>query len=55
MLNKSQKETKWDKPKDIIEREICLISGKLRGEFCKETRLEEFSISNVVEERMRCS
>lgn len=50
MLNKSQKETKWHKPKDIIEREICLISGKLRGEFCKETRLEEFSISNVVKD-----
>lgn len=50
MLNKSQKETKWDKPKDIIEREICLISGKLRGEFCKETRLEEFSIFNVPKE-----
>ena len=50
MLNKSQKETKWHKPKDIIEREICLISGKLRGEFCKETRLEEFSIFNVPKE-----
>lgn len=50
MLNKSQKETKWNKPKDIIEREICLISGKLRGEFCKETRLEEFSIFNVPKE-----
>lgn len=50
MLNKSQKETKWHKPKDIIEREICLISGKLKGEFCKETRLEEFSISNVVKD-----
>ena len=50
MLNKSQKETKWNKPKDIIEREICLISGKLRGEFCKETRLEEFSILNVPKE-----
>ena len=50
MLNKSQKETRWDKPKDIIEREICLISGKLRGEFCKETRLEEFSIFNVPKE-----
>lgn len=50
MLNKSQKETKWDKPSDIVEREICLISGKLRGEFCKETRLEEFSISNVVKD-----
>lgn len=50
MLNKSQKETKWHKPKDIIEREICLISGKLKGEFCKETRLEEFSIFNVPKE-----
>lgn len=50
MLNKSQKETEWDKPKDIVEREICLISGKLRGEFCKETRLEEFSHLNVVKE-----
>lgn len=50
MLNKSQKETRWDKPKDIIEREICLISGKLKGEFCKETRLEEFSIFNVPKE-----
>ncbi len=50
MLNKSQKETEWDKPKDIVEREICLISGKLRGEFCKETRLEEFSILNMVKE-----
>lgn len=50
MLNKSQKETKWHKPKDIVEREICLISGKLRGEFCKETRLEEFSIFNVPKE-----
>ena len=50
MLNKSQKETQWHKPKDIIEREICLISGKLRGEFCKETRLEEFSIFNVPKE-----
>lgn len=50
MLNKSQKETKWNKPKDIIEREICLISGKLKGEFCKETRLEEFSIFNVPKE-----
>lgn len=50
VLNKSQKETRWDKPKDIIEKEICLISGKLRGEFCKETRLEEFSISNVVKD-----
>ena len=50
MLNKSQKETKWDKPSDIVEREICLISGKLRGEFCKETRLEEFSIFNVPKE-----
>lgn len=50
MLNKSQKETEWDKPKDIVEREICLISGKLRGEFCKETRVEEFSLLNVVKE-----
>ena len=50
MLNKSQKETQWDKPSDIVEREICLISGKLRGEFCKETRLEEFSIFNVPKE-----
>lgn len=50
MLNKSQKETVWDKPSDIVEREICLISGKLRGEFCKETRLEEFSLANVVRE-----
>lgn len=50
MINKSQKETKWHKPKDIIEREICLISGKLKGEFCKETRLEEFSIFNVPKE-----
>ena len=49
-LNKNQKETKWDKPSDIVEREICLISGKLRGEFCKETRLEEFSLSNVVKD-----
>lgn len=50
MLNKTQEETEWDKPKDIVEREICLISGKLRGEFCKETRLEEFSHLNVVKE-----
>ena len=50
ILNKSQKETEWNKPSDIVEREICLISGKLRGEFCKETRLEEFSISNVVKD-----
>lgn len=50
MLNKSQKETRWDKPSDIVEREICLISGKLKGEFCKETRLEEFSIFNVPKE-----
>ena len=50
MLNKSQKETKWDKPDTIVKREICLISGKLRGEFCKETRVEEFSHINVPKE-----
>lgn len=50
MLNKSQKETKWNKPKNIAEREICLISGKLSGEFCKETRLEEFSLFNIPKE-----
>lgn len=43
MLNKSQKETKWNKPDTIVNRDICLISGKLRGEFCKEYRNEEFS------------
>lgn len=43
MLNKSQKETKWNKPANIVNRDICLISGKLRGEFCKEYRNEEFS------------
>ena len=47
MLNKSQKETKWDKPDTIVKREICLISGKLRNEFCKETRMEVFSHINV--------
>ncbi len=41
MLNKSHKETEWNKPDTIIKKEICLISGKLRGEFCKETRIEE--------------
>ena len=50
MLNKSQKETKWDKPDTIVKREICLISGKLRGEFCKETRVEEFFHINVPKE-----
>ena len=50
MLNKSQKETKWNKPDTIVKREICLISGKLRGEFCKETRMEEFSHINVPKE-----
>ncbi|WP_028330071.1 penicillin-binding protein 1C [Brachyspira alvinipulli] len=50
MLNKSQKETKWDRPNTIIKREICLISGKLRGEFCKETRIEEFSHISVPKE-----
>ena len=50
MLNKSQKETEWNKPDTIIKREICLISGKLRGEFCKETRIEEFSHINVPKE-----
>ena len=50
MLNKSQKETKWDRPDTIIKREICLISGKLRGDFCKETRVEEFSHINVPKE-----
>ncbi|WP_157151736.1 penicillin-binding protein 1C [Brachyspira sp. SAP_772] len=43
MLNKSQKETIWNKPANIVNRDICLISGKLRGEFCKEYRNEEFS------------
>lgn len=47
MLNKDQKETKWIKPKTIVKREICLLSGKLRGEFCKETRMEVFSPQNV--------
>ncbi|WP_300716548.1 penicillin-binding transpeptidase domain-containing protein, partial [uncultured Brachyspira sp.] len=50
MLNKSHKETKWNKPDTIIKREICLISGKLRGEFCKEIRLEEFSHINIPKE-----
>ncbi len=47
MLNKSHKETEWNKPDTIIKKEICLISGKLRGEFCKETRIEEFSHINI--------
>lgn len=47
MLNKSQKETKWNKPENIVNRDICLISGKLRGEFCKEYRNEEFSKEHV--------
>nr|WP_300368527.1 penicillin-binding protein 1C [Brachyspira sp.] len=50
MLNKSHKETQWNKPDTIIKREICLISGKLRTEFCKESRLEEFSHINVPKE-----
>lgn len=50
MLNKEQKETKWTKPDTIMKKEICLISGKLKGEFCKETRMESFSPKNAPDE-----
>ena len=46
ILNRNQKETIWIKPNTIVQKDICLISGKLKGEFCKETRLEEFSNIN---------
>lgn len=50
MLNKDLKETKWNRPKTIIEKEICLLSGKLKTENCKESRVEVFNLNNVVED-----
>ena len=50
LLNKSQKETDWQKPKTIISRDICIISGKLKSEFCNETREEIFNMKNVIDD-----
>ncbi len=50
MLNKEQKETIWNKPNTIVTRDICLISGKLKTEYCKESIVEEFDSKNVIQE-----
>jgi len=50
MLNKNQKATMWNKPNTIIEREICLMSGKLKTLNCSESMLETFSSQNVIED-----
>ena len=50
MLNKEQKATVWNKPSTMIEREICLMSGKLKTVNCSESMLEIFSSKNVIEE-----
>lgn len=42
MLNKSQKQTKWNKPSSIISKHVCALSGKYPTINCKAVITEYF-------------